>query len=76
MNVLEIVETILDIMQSPLKPIILNDSKGEIEAQYLDSKKANDLLGWKPKFNLSEGLKYTIDWYQSFFKQQKLQGCE
>lgn len=42
------------------------EREGEIASQYVSSKKAARLLGWKPKVNLDEGLQKTIDWYSKF----------
>lgn len=67
MSVLEMVELILKIMKSELKPVIKNEARYEIKAQYLSAEKARKILGWKPKFSLEEGLKRTIDWYKNFF---------
>jgi CDP-glucose 4,6-dehydratase len=44
--------------------------KGEIKLQYLSAEKARNILGWKPKYTLEEGLKETIKWYQEFFEEQ------
>lgn len=48
---------------------ILNRAKHEIRRQYLDSKKAKKVLGWKPAFGLKEALSRTITWYESFLKK-------
>ena len=50
-----------------LKPNILNKAKYEIKCQYLSSKKAKKILGWKPKHTLGEALGVTIDWYKEYF---------
>ena len=68
-KVIEIVNTIIDLMESSLKPIILSETDNEIKHQYLSAKKARDILGWKPKYNLKSGLKKTIEYYKYFFKQ-------
>lgn len=39
----------------------------EIEVQYLDSRKINQ-LGWKPEYNLKRGLQKTIEWYADYLK--------
>ena len=67
-TVLELIEDILKIIGSDLKPIIQNQASGEIKAQYLDSAKARDLLQWEPHFGLDEGLIRTVKWYKEFFK--------
>ncbi len=71
MSVLEITQKILKLMnREDLQPKILNVVKGEIKHQYLFAQKARDILGWKPKYTLEEGLKETIKWYQQFFEEQ------
>lgn len=69
MSVLQIVQTICRLMGKPhVQPEILNIAKGEIKHQYLSAQKARDILHWKPKYTVEEGLKETITWYQEFFK--------
>ena len=65
----EIVERILKMMSSQLIPNICNESSNEIRHQYLSAEKARRELGWKPMFNLDEGLQKTIDWYKDFFHE-------
>lgn len=38
----------------------------------LDSSKARSRLGWLPKMNLEDGLKWTIDWYKQFEQKKDL----
>lgn len=71
LTVLELVEKILEIMKSDLKPIILNKTTNEIKHQYLSSKKAKEILVWKPKYTIDEGLKRTVMWYREFFDSNK-----
>jgi CDP-glucose 4,6-dehydratase len=67
MTVLEITNEILSLMGRPdLEPIILNQAKGEILEQYLSAKKAKEILGWKPKFSVRDGLTETIKWYRDY----------
>ncbi|MFH2069957.1 MAG: NAD-dependent epimerase/dehydratase family protein [Elusimicrobiota bacterium] len=58
--------------RSTLRPRILGKDKPftEIHAQYLSSEKARRALGWKAKYSLKEGLKKTIAWYKSYFKNK------
>ncbi len=37
---------------------------GEIDRQYVDSRKLRELTGWRPQVGLEEGLRRTIDWYR------------
>jgi CDP-glucose 4,6-dehydratase len=66
MSVLEIVNLILKLMRSGLKPEIRNEAAGEIREQYLTAAKARKILGWSPLFTIEEGLKRTIEWYRTF----------
>ena len=69
-TVREIVESVIKLMGSDLKPTILNEANNEIRHQYLSAEKARRLLNWKPLFNLEQGLSYTIEWYKSFFAHE------
>ena len=71
LSVLELVEKILELMGSDLKPVILNEGKNEIRHQYLSAGKARELLGWTPAYTLEEGLRKTIDWYKKTFGQDR-----
>ena len=65
-TVTELVEKILELMDSTLKPEVLNQTTNEIREQYLSARRARDLLQWQPLYSLEEGLRRTIDWYKSF----------
>jgi len=70
MRVLEMVECIARLMgRSDLEPRILNEATNEIPDQYLDSKKAEVELGWKPRYTVEQGLTQTIRWYEEFFDE-------
>jgi len=40
------------------------DRPGDVRQHVADIHLAEDLIGFKPKIDLEEGLKYTIDWYK------------
>ncbi len=68
-TVLELTEKILRLMgRTDLKPVILNQAEHEIKHQYLSARKARDLLGWKPEYDLDGALKETIEWYTKFLQ--------
>ncbi|MEN8240583.1 MAG: NAD-dependent epimerase/dehydratase family protein [Chloroflexota bacterium] len=37
--------------------------KADMRSNHADTRKAADMLGWKPKVSLREGLERTVDWY-------------
>jgi CDP-glucose 4,6-dehydratase len=65
-SVLEIVDLITSQMQSNLEPIILNEASNEIREQFLNSEKAEKMLGWRAHFGVKEGLARTIAWYRKY----------
>jgi CDP-glucose 4,6-dehydratase len=67
-TVLELVEQLLGLMGSDLKPDIRNEATNEIRHQYLSAEKARRVLGWRPLYDLKEGLGHTIDWYKAFLE--------
>ncbi len=70
LTVKELVDKILLLMKSDLKPIVLNQGSNEIKHQYLSAEKAREVLGWTPFFTVEEGLKKTIDWYSKFLREE------
>jgi CDP-glucose 4,6-dehydratase len=67
-TVLELVQRILERMGSSLSPDVRNEASNEIRDQYLCASRARQVLGWSPDFNLDEGLRRTIPWYQEFLQ--------
>jgi CDP-glucose 4,6-dehydratase len=70
-TVLELVNRILDLMNSSLEPDVRNEASNEIRHQYLNAAKARKILGWQPLVTLDEGLQRTIGWYQSFLEDSQ-----
>jgi len=68
-SVLELAKKIIVAAGKKMEPVILNQAKNELQAQYLDWTKAKKILGWTPKFTLDAGLKETIDWYRRFLSR-------
>jgi CDP-glucose 4,6-dehydratase len=70
-TVREIVENVICLMKSDLKPVVLNEVSNEIRHQYLSAEKARRMLNWKPLYNLDQGLAMTINWYRNFFAHER-----
>lgn len=69
LRVVDLVNKILSLMRrEDLDPVIQNNAPHEILHQYLDATKARTQLGWSPSFDLEEGMKKTIRWYEDFFQ--------
>ena len=65
-TVLDLVNRILEHMDSTLQPDVRNEASNEIRHQYLSACRARTELGWSPLFTLDEGLARTIAWYRDF----------
>jgi len=52
-----------------LDPLILNQARGEIKTQHLDSSRANKMLGWKSRTTIETALKVTVEWYQRYLNR-------
>ncbi len=53
---------------SGVEPEVLGEAANEIEAQYLSSRKAHELLQWAPRFSLEKSLGETVEWYRKFLR--------
>lgn len=69
-TVLELVERILALMGSDLRPVVLNEASHEIRHQYLSAEKAKRMLDWTPMYSLDEGLQRTVAWYRDFLAER------
>jgi CDP-glucose 4,6-dehydratase len=70
-TVLAMTRMILDACGRPdLEPIILDEARGEIAAQHLDSTRARTILGWSPKVELRRALDVTVAWYRHYGEQR------
>lgn len=70
-SVLSLVKKLLNIAKKDnLTPEILSKGKikGEIDRQYLSSRKANKILGWQCNYSLKAGLRLTFNWYADYLK--------
>ena len=68
LSVNAIVSLLLELLDSDVQPIVLNQATHEIREQYLDSALARTRLGWQPRRTLRDGLLETIDWYRDHFR--------
>ena len=55
-----------------IKPVQVEPRIGEVKRLIADATKAKDLLGWKPKYRLEEGLKDFIQWYRNYGFEERM----
>ncbi|HEY3272819.1 MAG TPA: GDP-mannose 4,6-dehydratase [Methanocella sp.] len=71
-TVLELVDKIIKVMGSNLRPVVLNQAKNEILHQYLSARKAREQLGWTPKYSAESSIKETVDWYKTIIAKREI----
>lgn len=63
-SVREVVDLVCAAAGAGLEPVVLGTAVGEIAQQYLDSSKAQRVLGWRAERRMAESLPAVIDWYR------------
>lgn len=72
-SVLDVVEALGEVMEKQdIRPTILGEAgpAEEIPVQYLDSTKAERVLGWQPRFGFRDGLRRTAEWYEELLRPE------
>ena len=64
-TVLELIELCGKVIGKEVDYKIVNNAKGEIPAQYLDSSKLQQLLNWQCNENIEGAIKESYEWYKS-----------
>ncbi len=58
-------ETISGMVGSGSNPTYAPERPGEIRNMSVDASAATKILGWQPKLSLEQGIKQTIEYYQT-----------
>jgi UDP-glucose 4-epimerase len=64
-SVLDIVRELNAILGAAIEPVHEPARPGEVQRIYLDAKRAEEVLGWKPRTSFREGLRKTVEWSRS-----------
>lgn len=66
-SVKRVVELICAIASTDVEPDVRGKGTpdGEIDRQYVDSRKLRALTGWAPQVELEDGLRRTVEWYRA-----------
>jgi CDP-glucose 4,6-dehydratase len=62
-SVTNLVKAIITAVGSKMEPDIREPEK-PFEHEHLDNRKAHELLGWSPRYSLSDALQETVAWYR------------
>ena len=71
-NVEELVRKTIKYWGSGEYEIVPNPEISESQFLRLNCEKSNNLLGWKPKYNINETLEKTISWYKNFYDKKDM----
>ena len=63
-TILDLAELIIEMCGKNLNPVFEPEREFEIRHRFADVSKMRTIIGYKPKFDLKEGLKFTIEWYK------------
>ena len=68
LSVLDLTRRILALShREDLEPVILDEARAEIQAQFLSNELARTRLAWRPGRSIGERLGETIAWYREYF---------
>jgi UDP-glucose 4-epimerase len=73
-TIIDLADKIIDLCgkHGEIKPVQVEPRIGEVKRLIADATKAKDLLGWKPKYRLEEGLKEFIQWYKNYGFEERI----
>lgn len=63
-SVREVIDLVAGAVGVPVDPVVLGTATGEISVQYLDSGKAQRVLGWTAVRRMAESLPDVVAWYR------------
>jgi UDP-glucose 4-epimerase len=73
-NIIDLANLIIELCgkKTTIKPIHVEPRIGEVKKLIADTTKAREILKWKPKYELKEGLKTFIQWYKEFGQEERI----
>ena len=73
-SVIDLANLIIELCgkKTTIKPIHVEPRIGEVKKLIADATKAREILKWKPKYVLKEGLKTFIQWYKEFGQEERI----
>ena len=73
-SIIDLAKMIIDLCgkKGKIKPVHVEPRIGEVKQLIADARKAKKILGWKPKYDLKEGLKAFIQWYKNYGQEERI----
>ncbi len=63
-TILDLAETVIDLCGKEFEPVFEPPRDFEIRHRFADISQMRTVLGYRPRYDLKEGLKLTMDWYK------------
>lgn len=60
-----LVDKLNEILGTRLEPIYVPERSGDVRHSLADTRKAQQLLGYEPRFDFETGLRRTVEWYRT-----------
>ncbi len=73
-SIIDLADMIIDLCgkKGEIKSVHVEPRIGEVKQLIADTRKAKEALGWKPKYDLKEGLKAFIQWYKNYGQEERI----
>jgi len=73
-SIIELANMIIDLCgkKGKIKPVHVEPRIGEVKQLIANAKKAKEILGWEPKYDLKKGLKAFIQWYRNYGQEERI----
>lgn len=73
-SIIDLADMIIDLCgkKGEMKSVHVEPRIGEVKQLIADTRKAKEILGWKSKYDLKEGLKAFIQWYKNYGQEERI----
>ena len=73
-SVIELANKIIELCDKTgeIEPVYVEARIGEVKRLIADATKAKNLLGWKPEYNLDDGLEKFVQWYKNYGFEERI----
>jgi UDP-glucose 4-epimerase len=73
-SIIDLANMIIDLCgkKGKIQPVNVEPRIGEVKQLIANAKKAKEILGWEPKYDLKEGLKAFIQWYKNYGQEERI----
>lgn len=67
-RLMDFITTLENIIGKEAHKIMLPSQSGDVNATYADVSRLSEMVGFKPKTNINEGLTHFVNWYKKYYQ--------